>query len=108
MAAAALEQLLDWGVSDIASSLAGLTSQAAELAGDSGLAVLPQDFRAPHILGLRFTHGVPPGLVEELRAEKVFVSLRGDSMRIAPHLCNDSRDIERLFDVLTRRGRNPT
>ncbi len=108
MAAAALEQILDWGVSDIASSLAGLTSQAAELAGDSGLAVLPQDFRAPHILGVRFTDGVPPGLVEELRAEKVFVSLRGDSMRIAPHLCNDSRDIERLFDVLTRRGRNPT
>ncbi len=108
MAAAALEQILTWGVSDIAGSLASLTSQAAQHARDSGLAVLPENFRAPHILGLRFTDGVPTGLVDDLSAERVYVSLRGDSMRIAPHLCNDSRDIERLFDVLARSGRKRT
>ncbi len=108
MAAAALVQILAWNVGEIAASLASLTSQAAEHAQNVGLAVLPEDFRAPHILGLRFTGGVPAGLVDDLRAERVYVSLRGDSMRIAPHLCNDSRDIERLFDVLARHGRKPT
>jgi selenocysteine lyase/cysteine desulfurase len=35
-----------------------------------------------------------------LREAKVFVSIRGDCIRIAPHLYNDLDDIDRLFEVL--------
>jgi selenocysteine lyase/cysteine desulfurase len=30
----------------------------------------------------------------------VFVSVRGDAMRVSPHVYNDADDIDRLFEVL--------
>jgi selenocysteine lyase/cysteine desulfurase len=56
--------------------------------------------RAGHFLGLRFPAGPPTGLLEKLTADKIFVSIRGDSMRVTPHLYNTDADVDRLFDVL--------
>jgi selenocysteine lyase/cysteine desulfurase len=39
-------------------------------------------------------------LYEKLRAEKIFVSLRENALRVAPHLYNTPRDIDRLLAVL--------
>ena len=56
--------------------------------------------RAGHFLGIRFPDGVPEGLPERLAAARVYVSLRGDSLRVTPHLYNNAADIDRLFSVL--------
>lgn len=56
------------------------------------------------MMGIRPPHGIPSGLPQLLQEAKVFVSVRGDSMRIAPYLYNDNGDIERLFDVLRKAG----
>jgi selenocysteine lyase/cysteine desulfurase len=47
--------------------------------------------------GIRLPGGVPVGLTERLLDDRVFVSLRGDSIRVAPHLYNDADDVDRLF-----------
>jgi selenocysteine lyase/cysteine desulfurase len=44
--------------------------------------------------------GVPEDLASRLAAQNVFVSVRGDSLRVSPHLYNDERDVERLFGAL--------
>lgn len=100
MAEAALRQILDWGVEAIAETLAAKTASITERANRSGLTSAPSDLRAGHFLGLRFSDGVPGGLLERLSAEKVFVSVRGDSMRVTPHLYNTETDVDRLFGVL--------
>jgi selenocysteine lyase/cysteine desulfurase len=43
---------------------------------------------------------LPEGLPERLAREQVHVSLRGDSLRVTPHLYNHQQDLERLFGVL--------
>lgn len=48
----------------------------------------------------RLPNGIPEGLGERLSEVRIYVSIRGDVLRIAPHLCNDESDIERLFNVL--------
>ncbi|HSA81672.1 MAG TPA: aminotransferase class V-fold PLP-dependent enzyme [Geminicoccaceae bacterium] len=96
----ALEQLLAWGVDAIAKTLAAHTAVIAARATALGLRVTAADRRAGHFLGLRFPHGVPPGLPERLAAERVHVSLRGASLRVTPHLYNDQRDSDRLLAVL--------
>jgi selenocysteine lyase/cysteine desulfurase len=73
---------------------------AAELGGT----VAPRPLRAEHILGLRFRDGTPPGLVEQLRERKIFVSIRGGTVRIAPHLFTSASDVDRLLDALRRRA----
>jgi selenocysteine lyase/cysteine desulfurase len=97
---AGLEQLLAWGQPAIAATLAARTAGIVERAKGLGLRTLPEPLRAGHLLGLRFADGMPPGLPERLAKEQVFVSLRGDSLRVAPHLYNNDADVDRLFKVL--------
>lgn len=99
-AIAAVRQLNEWGVERTCATLAALTGQIAYRAKDLGLSVLPADRRAGHFVGLRFPRGVPDTVVEKLLSRHVFVSRRGDSIRVTPHLYNGESDVERLFEVL--------
>ena len=100
MAVAALEQILAWGVENIARTLSAHTAAIAGRAREMGLDSQPAGRRAGHFLGLRFAGGVPPGLLDALAREKVYVSVRGSSMRVTPHLYNTDADVERLFSAL--------
>ena len=97
---AGLEQLLAWGVARIAATLAARTASMAERAAGLGLVAAPAHLRAGHYLGLRFPQGAPDRLPERLAKERVYVSVRGDALRVTPHLYNDETDIDRLFAVL--------
>jgi len=100
MAIKALEQILDWGVGDINTTLSKLTSYAESEAVKLGLSVTPIPKRVGHLMGLRFKSGIPQDLIQKLKGEKIFVSVRGNSIRVAPHLYNDKSDFDRLFEVI--------
>ena len=100
MAIAALEQILAWGVGNIADTLSARTAAIAERARAFGLGSQPAERRAGHFLGLRFAAGIPSGLLDALAREKVYVSVRGSSMRVTPHLYNTDADVDRLFSAL--------
>ncbi len=52
------------------------------------------------MIGVRVPAGPPPGLSRALAERDIYVSVRSDSIRIAPHVYNDGADIDRLFDTL--------
>jgi selenocysteine lyase/cysteine desulfurase len=54
------------------------------------------------MLGVSIPSGLPEALLPNLAREKVFVSVRGNAIRIAPHLYNTGHDLERLFSALAR------
>lgn len=99
-ACAALTQLLDWGVANISATLGARNSRMADHARQLGLHVVDDKFRSPHYVGLEFSGGVPDGLAEKLATDNIFVSVRGNSVRVTPHLYNTDTDIDRLFDAL--------
>jgi selenocysteine lyase/cysteine desulfurase len=100
VAMVALRQILAWGIPEIASTLAELTAKIADEASRLDLEAPPARFRAPHLIGLRSKSTLSPDLPERLGAAGVFVSARGSSIRVSPHLYNTSRDVDRLFSVL--------
>jgi selenocysteine lyase/cysteine desulfurase len=100
MAIAALRQLSSWTVPFIYRELSRLNEHAAQLATEMGWRVEPATRRAGHLLGIRFPDGVPDSVSRALADAKVYVSIRGDVIRIAPHLYNSRSDIDRLFGVL--------
>jgi len=102
IAAAALRQILDWGVENIAVTLQAKTDAIADRAREIGLVVAPGHARAPHLIGISKPGGFPKELPNLLAQEKVFVSFRGESIRIAPHLYTNEEEIERLFSVLRK------
>ena len=97
---AALEQILEWGVDETAATLSAYNAGIAERAGALGLMSLGHDRRAGHFLGLRFPEGIPIKLLDILREARVYVSVRGDSLRVTPHVYNTRADVDRLFEVL--------
>jgi len=102
IAAAALRQILDWGVENIAETLQAKTDAIADRAEEIGLVVAPKHARAPHLIGVLKPGGFRKELPNLLAQEKIFVSVRGESIRIAPHLYTTEEDIERLFSALRR------
>ena len=96
----ALEQLLKWQVPRIQASLAERTRLIAAEAVALGLHVVDPAYRAPHYVGIRFPGGLPSGLAQHLHQQQVFVSIRGDSLRVTPYLYNTDDDLERFVTAL--------
>ena len=101
----AMEQLLEWKVTQISETAGALNRQLATAAAELGFSSPPDNLRAPHYLCLRTKTGVPRELPEILAREKVFVSVRGSSIRVTPHVYNTVEDCERLVACLKQTPR---
>ncbi|MDB4881709.1 MAG: hypothetical protein JWL95_475 [Gemmatimonadetes bacterium] len=100
MAEIALAQILEWGIDRVRCTLGQLTALLAREVEALGCVVPRADERVAHMLGVQRPGGLPAGLASTLAAANVFVSARGDSIRVAPHLYNDASDVERFVTVL--------
>ncbi|MGB9071207.1 MAG: aminotransferase class V-fold PLP-dependent enzyme [Terriglobales bacterium] len=96
----AMEQLLAWGVPEVSATCGALNRLVAERAAELGFSSPPEEHRALHYLCLRHKDGVPAELPGRLAREKVFVSVRGSSVRVTPHVFNTAGDVERLVNLL--------
>ncbi|HEX8821108.1 MAG TPA: aminotransferase class V-fold PLP-dependent enzyme [Archangium sp.] len=100
MAMAALKQLRAWGAADIQQTLGALTSRVAKGAAALRLEVPPESRRAGHLVGIKRRGGYAPDVAAKLAARKVYVSVRGDNIRVSPHLYNTEADVDRLLEEL--------
>jgi selenocysteine lyase/cysteine desulfurase len=96
----AMKQLLEWRIDQVSGTAGALNRRLASAAQELEFSVPPEDLRAPHYLCLRRKAGVPRELPEKLAREKVFVSVRGTSIRVTPHVYNTAADCDRLISCL--------
>ena len=102
MAAEALRQLLDWEVENVSETIGTLTDLIEQKAEERGIMAIPKQRRASHMIGLKLGTGAPDDLAARLMRHDVFVSVRGPSVRVSPHLYNTEEDVDRFFDILER------
>jgi selenocysteine lyase/cysteine desulfurase len=100
MANEALRQILDWGVENVSETIAGLTDLIEKRARERGIEAIPAKRRARHMIGLKLGSTAPDDLAARLAEKGIFVSVRGESVRVSPHIYNTENDVERLFRVL--------
>ncbi len=103
-AIAALEQLQAWGVPQVAESLGAVNQRVQMRLEALGFELPPVAQRSPHLFGARLPKGHSGDLIGTLRANNVFVSQRGSSLRFAPHLHVTEDDIDQLFGALAKAG----
>jgi selenocysteine lyase/cysteine desulfurase len=100
MANEALRQILGWGVQNVSETIGGLTDLIEEEAKERGIEATPAKRRARHMVGLKLGSPSPEDLAARLAEEGVFVSVRGESVRLSPHLYNTAEDVGRFFAAL--------
>ncbi|MDF1573698.1 MAG: aminotransferase class V-fold PLP-dependent enzyme [Bacteroidales bacterium] len=97
----ALGQLLDWGIDEIQHYSRVLGAPLIDFFMARGTPVADEEHRAHHLMGLQ----LPPGtngeeLLDELKARNVFVSLRGDNLRISLSVFNNEEDVGELIAAI--------
>jgi selenocysteine lyase/cysteine desulfurase len=106
MLEAACRLLLDWQPARIEEHLRRIARPAVERLRAAGFGVADEDLRAAHLFGIALPDGLAPEAVRQaLAARRIHVSVRGASVRVSPHVCNDEADLLRLAEALEAFGR---
>jgi selenocysteine lyase/cysteine desulfurase len=100
MAIAATEQLLSWGIENVAATLTGITNSILKRLDELGLTPATQE-HGPHLLGLTLPEPARTRIVPALAEARCFAAVRGSALRLAPHLHITNADVERLAAALT-------
>ena len=100
-AVAALQMLDEWDIGAISETLAGINARIAEILASHGFETTAAAARAPHFQGARLPATDPRTLAARLIDNGVYASVRGDHLRVAPHLYTDDEDLAR-FDAVLR------
>ena len=99
-ALAALRLLDKWGIDTISATLDATNARIAGILASHGFETTPADARARHFQGARLPATDPRKLAARLVDNGVYASVRGDHLRVAPHLYTDDSDLNRFDEVL--------
>lgn len=99
-ASAALQMLGEWGVAAVCKELAAINMRIASILSGHGFEISPPEQRAPHFQGARLPRVDAQTLAKRLVDSGVYASVRGQHLRIAPHVYIDDEDLGRLDDAL--------
>jgi selenocysteine lyase/cysteine desulfurase len=101
MLKASLSQLLVWTPTSINQYCDALTQPFIQTLRAKGFWLEQDSYRAKHLFGCKLPrHLHLDNVHQKLVDRKVFVSLRGNAIRISPHVYNDGGDIEQLLTAL--------
>jgi selenocysteine lyase/cysteine desulfurase len=100
MALAALTQISQWTPQRIQRELSEWTAELATRVSMLGLQSVDPRQRVGHMIGLAATAALPSNLVDALARHGVYVAVRGNRIRVSPHLHNTAADLERLVTAL--------
>jgi len=101
MLEAALELIAGWGVENIEGYCRSLTDLLVAESAKAGFGAETAAWRSGHLVGLRMPQGLEPKTLQaKLADRKISVSVRGDVLRVSPHVYNDEEDIMALAGAL--------
>jgi selenocysteine lyase/cysteine desulfurase/uncharacterized protein YbaR (Trm112 family) len=97
----ALDILIDWNPDRISAYCSDLSSPLIQRAIELGFSVEEDAWRSPHLFGLYMPEGLElSALKAALEEREIFVSLRGQALRVSPNVYNEERDVDALIEAL--------
>lgn len=95
-----LKQIRSWGVEEIQKYCATLIAADVDEFRDMGLYIENADARGSHLFGIKFPIAKMEALATTLKVHRVSVSMRGEFIRVSPHVYNDEKDMRKLVRAL--------
>lgn len=95
---AALTQINNWGVENIQQYCRHLVNEAIEVLRNKGFFIEHTAWCSRHLFGILIdSEDDLIHVYNRLQENKIVVSIRGNCIRISPHLYNDANDIDKLL-----------
>lgn len=97
----AIKTLNSWGVENVKRYCDDLVFDSVQKLRQAGFIIEDQSYRASNLFGIRL--GAQQNMDEikaRLQAENIFVSYRGNAIRISPNVYNDKEDLSTLTKAL--------
>jgi selenocysteine lyase/cysteine desulfurase len=96
-----IQQLNRWGVENIQSYCKRISEKPIAVLRQEGFWVEDEEFRSSHLFGVRILGKDPQRIKDALMRNKVYVSFRGEAIRVSPNVYNDERDMNKFVRVLS-------
>ena len=100
MLTAAIQQINSWGVENIYSYIKSITTPCFDLLDLDKVWFEEEKYRAAHLFGLKPKKNLDK-ILKKIREKNIYVSLRGDSIRVSPSVYNTKDEIEKLFKCVS-------
>jgi selenocysteine lyase/cysteine desulfurase len=96
-----IKQLNQWGVANAQEYIKSISQPAIESLKEKGYWIEDDGYRGGHLFGIRMLKHEPHKIRDVLHRNNIFVSIRGDAIRVAPNVYNDSKDMAKLVKALS-------
>ena len=98
---AAINQLLEWTPEAIQQYCSKITKKPIEALLEKGYWIEENAFRGAHLFGIRLPeHASIEKIQQKLLDLNIYVSIRGNSIRVSPHVYNTEDELWKLVEIL--------
>jgi len=96
----AIRQLNRWGVENIQTYCGSIAKKTVAKLQENGFWIEDAAYRANHLFGIRLEGKDSAGIKASLQKNRIYISFRGDAIRVSPNIYNDVADMNRLSKAL--------
>ncbi len=101
MATQAIEQIMEWNPKEIQKYCYKISKDALKDLQGLGFTIEDDDYRSHHLIGIRIPDFVNiKKLKQQFEKNSIYVSIRGNYIRVSPHLYNTKDDFTQLVNCI--------
>ena len=97
----AVQQLNRWGIANIQRYCQRISKGPVASLEDKGYWIEDENYRGGHLFGIRLLGKDPQKIKTALHKNNIYVSFRGDAIRVAPNVYNNEKDMNKLVKALS-------
>ncbi len=97
-----IQQLNRWGVSNIQEYCGHISREPIQTLREKGFLIEEEAHRAKHLFGIRPGQHDPEKIKTQLLKNNVYVSYRGNAIRVAPNVYNTEKDLKKFATLISR------
>ena len=95
-----IKQINKWGVDNVYNYIKSISSKYFDMLDRSKVWYEEEDYRAGHLFGLKPKKNLKK-ILKKIREKNIYISLRGDIIRVSPSVYNTEKDILKLFECVS-------
>ena len=97
-----IQQLNRWGVANIQEYCGHISREAILTLRGKGFLIEEETSRAKHLFGIRLGEHDPEKIKTQLLKNNIYVSFRGNAIRVAPNVYNTEKDMKKFATLISR------